>query len=103
MTYYNDFNTLRTELDNGLFEQNIPSIDTYKVVDSLKFLVEKVAELETEIKVTEANLSFAENISYKLQKEVLDFKELFRMIAKDYPEIVLSKPHLFKEKIKQSE
>jgi hypothetical protein len=83
---------LENEMNYGNFTQTAPQVaDAIKVEQAFKILVAEVQRLtavETSIISIQSELT---NMTEKYS-EIL---EVVRKIGKDYPEVVLAKPHLF--------
>lgn len=92
---YSDYESLNTEITNGQLEMNVTQIDTYKLMDALRFLATEIQNLKIQMDISSSDISFLQSQIHTLQNENNEYKYLFKAISKDYPEVVFSKPHLF--------
>lgn len=85
---------LENEMNYGNFSATAPQVaDAFKVEQAFKILtteVQRLVSVETQIMTVQADLT---NMTMMYQ-EIL---EVMRKMGKDYPEVVLAKPHLFVE------
>jgi len=91
-----DIYGLENSLNNGEFEfVGSPQLDTYKLLEALKFLTAKVRDMESQQLAMQTDLINSQSETHKLQEELETHKTIIRKIGKDYPEIVIAKPHFF--------
>lgn len=88
---------LENELNCGIFSQTTQMVEGYKIEQAFRLLTNEInlsnasrITLETEISGLKTELVQVK----EMYKETLD---IIRKVGKDYPEIVLAKPHMFAE------
>lgn len=98
---YYDAYTLQNELNAGGFEcYNLPvQLDNNKVLGALQLLTTKILELETLNGIKDGEILDMKSKLENLEATQEEYKLLFRKMGKDYPEVVLAKPHLFAEEV----
>lgn len=92
-----DVYSLENSLNIGEFENSMPQLDNYKLIEALKFLTIKVKELEFQYLNTQTELTTIQAENGELKAQVKEHKSIIKKVAKDYPEIVFAKPHFFAE------
>lgn len=101
---FNDTYSLEYELQNGSFEFQGPQLDTYKLIEALKFLTKKISELEGQQLSQQTEAINQQSIMYSenelLRNELKDCKDIIRKMGRDYPELIIAKPHFFAEEEK---
>ena len=90
-----DIYSLENSLMNNEFEHSIQQFDTYKLIEALKFLTQKVKDLEAQTLVQQTEQLNQQSEYFKLQENYAECKHILRKMSKDYPELVIANPKFF--------
>lgn len=90
-----DIYSLETALINGEFEYSQPQLDSYKLIEAIKFLTTKVRDMESQQLAMQTDFINSQTELFKLQEQLDEHKELIRKMGKDYPELVFSNPKFY--------
>jgi len=86
---------LENEMAYGNFSAAAPQVaDALKVEQAFKILISEVQRLS----VAESTISVLQSELALMTSKYEEILEVVRKMGKDYPEVVLAKPHLFAEK-----
>ena len=92
-----DMYELENELTYGTFASQQTVIDDFKIEQALKMIVNELSVVRSDAlnATTQTQMIQSELEILKVEhKEALD---IIRKMGKDYPEVVLAKPHMFVE------
>ena len=92
-TYYE----LENAVNYGGITESQLTIDPFKIEQSIKLIVEEINLLRTEKTTLECNLMATQAELSILSENYKEALTIIRKMGRDYPELVISTPHIFSE------